>query len=180
MNSKPLESQGLNSGDEKAIRAIHYRMIDAWNAGDAGAFIAPFGGDADFVAFEGTHLKGREQMLAFHRRIFDTVVKGSRMEGEVKFVRFLSPGLAVMHSLVKYALRDQTKASRARDSMQLTVLTKGDGEWRAEALMNARKVTMEDQEFLDGIDLLPLYAQQEVHDLAASLKERHRPSAQTT
>ena len=28
--------------DEDAIRAIHQRMIDAWNVGDAGAFAAPF------------------------------------------------------------------------------------------------------------------------------------------
>ena len=174
MNSNPTQAQSSNSADEKAIRAIHYRMIDAWNAGDAAGFIAPFRDDADFVAFEGTHLKGLEQMLQFHQRIFDTVVKGSRMEGEVIFVRFLSPVVAVMHSRVKYALRDQTSASRARDSMQFTVVSKGDGEWRAEALMNARRITMEDQEFLDGIDLLPVYAQQEVHNLAASLKERHR------
>jgi uncharacterized protein (TIGR02246 family) len=174
MNLEPTEPQSSNSADEKAIHAIHYRMIDAWNAGDAAAFIAPFRSDADFVAFEGTHLRGREQMLAFHRRIFDTVVKGSRMEGEVKFVHFLSPEQAVMHSRVEYALRDQPGTSRARDSMQLTVLTKRDGEWRAEALMNARKVTMEDQEFLDGLDLLSPGAQQEVRDLATSLKERQR------
>jgi hypothetical protein len=42
------------------------------------------------------------------------------------------------------------------------------------ALMNARKVTLDDQDFLHGIDLLPAQAQQEVHDLATSLKEHHR------
>lgn len=161
-------------GDQKAIRSIHYRMIEAWNAGDAPAFIASFCDDADFVAFEGTHLEGREQILPFHQRIFDTVVKGSRMEGEVKFVRFVSPTLAVMHSTVTYALRGQTTASRARDSMQLTVVAKRDGKWRVEALMNARRVSMADQDFVDGIDLLPIDAQQELYDLAASLKERHR------
>jgi hypothetical protein len=112
-------------------------------------------------------------MLEFHQRIFDTVVKGSRMDGAVKFVRFLSPMAAVLHSAVRYALRDQAKASRARDSMQLMVVTKRDGEWRVEALMNARRLTMEDQDFLDGIDLLPAEAEREVHDLASSLKERY-------
>jgi uncharacterized protein (TIGR02246 family) len=163
----------VSDADERAIRSIHYRMIDAWNAGDATAFVAPFTDDADFVAFEGTHLRGREQMFGFHQQIFDTIVKGSRMEGEVKFVRLMSPAVAVMHSAVSYALRDQTRASRARDSMQLTVVTKRDGEWRAEALMNARRVTMEDQDFVDGIDLLPPQAQREVRDLVASLKKRH-------
>ena len=68
-------------GDEKAIRAIHQRMIDAWNTGDGAAFAAPFTEDADFVAFEGTHLKGRQEITSFHQRICDTVVKGSRLEG---------------------------------------------------------------------------------------------------
>jgi uncharacterized protein (TIGR02246 family) len=175
MQSREIQSSFRNAADdEQAIRSIHYRMIEAWNAGDASAFIAPFRDDADFIAFEGTHLKGREQMLAFHQRIFDTVVKGSRMEGEVKFVRFLNPVVAVMHSAVTYALRDQARASRTRDSMQLTVVTKRDGEWRGEVLMNARRVTMEDQDFVDGIDLLPAEAQREVRDLVASLKKRHR------
>jgi uncharacterized protein (TIGR02246 family) len=48
----------LTADDEDAIRAIHQCMIDAWNTGDAAAFAAPFTDEADFVAFEGTHLKG--------------------------------------------------------------------------------------------------------------------------
>jgi uncharacterized protein (TIGR02246 family) len=54
------------AANEDAIRAIHQRMIDAWNAGDAEAFAAPFTDNADFVAFEGTHLKGRREIASFH------------------------------------------------------------------------------------------------------------------
>ena len=64
------------AADEDAIRAIHQRMIDAWNAGDGAAFAAPFTDEADFVAWEGTHLKGRQQSASFTQRIFDTVVPG--------------------------------------------------------------------------------------------------------
>jgi uncharacterized protein (TIGR02246 family) len=85
-----MDSQRTQTtADEDAIRAIHQRMIDAWNTGDAAAF-APFTDDADFIAFEGTHLKGRREIASFHQQIFDTVVKGTRLQGEVKFVRFLS------------------------------------------------------------------------------------------
>jgi uncharacterized protein (TIGR02246 family) len=115
----------------------------------------PFTDDADFVAFEGTHLKGREEIAVFHQRMFDTAVKGSRLEGEVKLVRLLSPELAVMHSVVRVTLRGQTEASPSRDSMQLTVVRKRDGDWRGEGLMNARRLTMERQLFLDDIDSLP-------------------------
>jgi uncharacterized protein (TIGR02246 family) len=79
-------------------------MIDAWNAGAGAAFAVPFTDEADLVAWKGTHLKGRQQIASFTQRIFDTVVKGSRLEGEVKFVRFLSPVLAMMHSVVRVTL----------------------------------------------------------------------------
>lgn len=172
MNSKSAQSQG-SSANEKAIRAIHRKVIDAWNASDGTAFAAAFTDEVDFVVWEGTHLNGRQALAAFTQQIFDTVVKGSRLEGEVKFVRFLSPVLAVMHSVVRTALAGQTKPSPSRDSIELTVVTKRDGEWRGESLMNARRLTMERQLFLDDIDSLPEDAQQQVCDLVASLK-RHR------
>jgi len=51
-----MDSQTTQTtADEDAIRAIHQRMIDAWNTGDAAAFAAAFTDDADFIAFEGTH-----------------------------------------------------------------------------------------------------------------------------
>jgi len=40
---------------------------------DALAVAAPFTDDADFVVFEGTHLKGRQQIASFTQQIFDTV-----------------------------------------------------------------------------------------------------------
>jgi uncharacterized protein (TIGR02246 family) len=95
MNAHTNQTPTINAADEKAIRAIPQRMIDAWNKGSGEAFAAPFTENADFVAFEGTHLKGRQEIASFHQQIFDTVVKGSRLEGEVKFVSFLNPQLAV-------------------------------------------------------------------------------------
>jgi uncharacterized protein (TIGR02246 family) len=112
MNSRTTTT----AADEDAIRAIHQRMIDAWNAGDAAAFAAPFTDEAEFVAFEGTHLKGRREIVSFHRQIFDTVVKGTRLHGEVKFVRFLAAAHGVMHSVVRVTGRGQTETRRTKRS----------------------------------------------------------------
>jgi hypothetical protein len=79
----------------------------------------------------------------------------------------------VMDSGVRVTLQRQTEASPSRDSMQLTVVAKRGGEWRGEGLMNARRLTMERQLFLDDIDSLPAEAQRQVTDLVASLKRRH-------
>ncbi|MGH9881366.1 MAG: hypothetical protein ACRD6N_08020, partial [Pyrinomonadaceae bacterium] len=54
----------------------------------------------------------------------------------------------------------------------LTVVRKRDEEWRGEGLMNARRLTMERQLFLDDIDSLPAQAQHQVTELVALLKQR--------
>ena len=88
----PTDLGVLNAADENAIRRIHQQVIDAWNGGDGGAFAAaPFTDEADFVTWEGTHLKGRQEIALFTQRIFDTVMRGSRLEGEVKFVASSAP-----------------------------------------------------------------------------------------
>ncbi len=175
MKKQRSQDTYANRTDEAAIRNIHKKMIDAWNKGSAVDFAAPFTEDADFVAFEGTHLKGQKEIVSFHKRIFDTLVKGSRLHGEVKFVRFLGPELALMHSVVMVTLPGQREASPGRDSMQIYVVTKQDEEWRAEGLLNARKLTIERQYFLDDIDSLPAEDQLKVTDLVASLKQRLQP-----
>src|SRR5918996_3884063 len=56
-------------------------------------FAAPFTDEADFVAFEGTHLKGRREIGSFHREIFDTVVKASVIVFSARAARIPSAGL---------------------------------------------------------------------------------------
>jgi uncharacterized protein (TIGR02246 family) len=174
MNSGTGETPQTEADNEKVIRAFPLQMIDAWNRGSAEGFAAPFTEDADFVAFEGTHLKGRRQITAFHQQIFDTVVKGSRLEGEVKFVRFLTSELAVMHAVARVTLPGRTVPSPGRDSMQLFVAALRDGQWRLEAVLNARKLTLEQQYFSDEFDALPANNQQQVRDFVRSLQAPRR------
>jgi len=170
MNSGPTTT--TNTDDVNAIRAILQQMADAWNAGDGIAFAAPFADDADFIAFEGTHLKGRQEIAAFHVDAFDTVVKGSHLEGQVQFVKFLNPELAVMHSHAEITLGGQAEAAPSRDSMELFVVTKHDGCWQATAMMNGRRLTMEGQLLLDDFVSLPAESQRRVTDFVSSLGRR--------
>jgi len=118
MNSSETQTPNTNA-DEAAISSIPMQMIEVGNKGSGEGFAAPFTESADFIAFGGTHLKERQEIATFHQQIFDTVVERSRLvEGEVKFVRFLSPRLAVLHAAVKITLPGQTEPSPSRDSMQ--------------------------------------------------------------
>lgn len=162
--------QTTTTADESAIRASLHQMIDAWNQGSGEGFAAPFSETADFIAFEGTHLKGRKAIAAFNQQAFDTVVKGTHLEGEVNFVRFLNPQLALMNGVVRVMLPRQPKTSPSRDSMQLFVVMKHDEDWRIEGLLNARKLTLERQFFLDEFDSLSEEAQRQLTNLVAGLK----------
>jgi uncharacterized protein (TIGR02246 family) len=160
------------AADVEAVKSFPLRMIEAWNRGSAASFAAPFTGTADFIAFEGTHLVGQRQVVAFHQPLFDSVLRGSRLEGAVKFVRFVTPEVAVMHALGSTALPGQSQTSPSRDSMQLFVAMKRTGSWCVEAMLNARRLTLEQQSFADDFAALPADAQAEVVRLVASLKAR--------
>ena len=158
------------SYDETTIKDFISQMIDGWNRGSAEEFAAPFGKDADFIAFEGTHLRGRDEIVEFHQRLFDSELKGTRLEGGVNFVRMLGPALAVMHAWATTTLPGQTNASPSRDSMQLFVATKRDGEWRFDAMLNARRITMEQQIFQDQFVTLSAGDQRELAQRVSSMR----------
>ena len=57
--------------------------MDGWSKGSAEAFVAPFADDGDLIGFDGTHLKGRREIVSFHQPLFDKWLKGTRLVGEV-------------------------------------------------------------------------------------------------
>ncbi|HET9864754.1 MAG TPA: SgcJ/EcaC family oxidoreductase [Steroidobacteraceae bacterium] len=156
--------------DETTIKDVVERMIEAWNHGDAIGFAAPFAEDADFIAFEGTHLRGRAEIVEFHQPLFDTVLKGTRLEGGVKFVRFVYPQVAVLHAWGTTTLGGQTNASPSRDSMQLFVFTKHERGWLCDAMLNARRITLAQQAFADDFATLSAGDQREVTHRVASMR----------
>lgn len=173
MERQPPSQAAQRPGDEAALRAIPQRLIDAWNSGDGARFAAPFSSRADFVAFEGTHLVGRTAIAAFHQQVFDDIVKGSRLSGAPKFVRFLRPDVAVLHSAVSVTLPGAAGPTPSRESMQLFVAVETGGEWQAEALLNARRLTMEQQLFADAFESLPEHGRRQVRELVESLHARN-------
>jgi uncharacterized protein (TIGR02246 family) len=142
----------LDERDVAELAGIPLGMAEAWNRGDAEGFAARFSDTADFIAFEGTHLKGRDEIVAFHEHIFATVVKGSRLDPTVRFVRAVSPDVAVVHSAVAITLAGHDRPSPGRESMQLYVAVRDGETWWAEAMENARQLTLELQAMLDAYE----------------------------
>jgi uncharacterized protein (TIGR02246 family) len=159
-----------SSVDETKIKEIHAGMIEAWNRGSGTGFAAPFSPTADFIAFEGSQLKGRVQIAQFHQMLFDTSLKKTRLEGGVHWVRFLRPDFAVLHAWGTTTLPGQTNASPSRDSMQLFVCTKLGGHWQFEVMQNSRRITMQQQLFADEYSTLSAGDQGEIRHQVATMR----------
>lgn len=126
------------SADEAAVRALYQQLMDGWNQGSGDAFAAVFTEDGDLIGFDGTHFEGRQEIAPFHQQLFDKWLKGSRLVGEVKDVRFLSPDVALMHAVGGTVMRGKTDPVPERDSIQTLVAMRQDGEWRLAAFQNTR------------------------------------------
>src|SRR5829696_6982462 len=124
------EASANDSTDEAAVRALYQQLMDGWNQGSGEAFAAVFTEDGDLVAFDGTHFKGRQQIAPFHQQLLDNKwMKGSRLVGEVKDVRFLSPDIAVMHAVGSTVMRGKSEPSPERASIQTLVVVREGDEW---------------------------------------------------
>jgi len=138
-NSHTLSSA---TDDEGAIRSLYQQLMDGWNAASGDAFAAPFEEDGDLVGFDGTHIKGRQEIASFHQHLFDMFLKGSRLVGKVRSVRFLTSNVAVMHAVGGTVMAGESDLERERNSVQTLVAVKRNGKWSLAAFQNTRAIYM--------------------------------------
>jgi uncharacterized protein (TIGR02246 family) len=139
MTMRPERSEKTpNPADERAVRALYQELMDGWNRGSGEDFAAAFTEDGDLVAFDGTHFKGREEIAPFHQELFEKWMKGTRLVGKVKDVRFPSPDVALMHAVGSTVMRGKSEPSPERDSIQTLVAVRQGEEWRLAAFQNTR------------------------------------------
>jgi uncharacterized protein (TIGR02246 family) len=127
-----------NEQNEQEIRALIARLADSWARGDAQAYGAEFTDDCDYVAFDGTRYRGPTEPSTHLARLFDTVLKDTRLESNVESVRFLTPQVAVVHWTGSVAYPWQQQVPRRRRSRQTLVMVRRDERWQATAFQNTR------------------------------------------
>jgi uncharacterized protein (TIGR02246 family) len=128
-----------SADDEATIRSLYFQMIDGWNKGSGEAFVAAFAEDGDLVGFDGTHLKGRQEIASFHQQLFDRFLKGSRLVGKIRNVRFLTPDVAIILVVGGTIMAGQSDIDPERNSIHTLVVMKGsDDKWRIAAFQNTR------------------------------------------
>ena len=135
-----------SKSDDEEIRSLYQQMIDGWNKSNGNDFAAPFDENCDFIAFDGTHFKRRQEIATFHQWLFDGFLRGSRLVGKIRSVRFLTPDVAIIHGVGGTVLAGKTDIEPERNSVHTLVAIKkqqkekdtGETEWRLIAFQNSR------------------------------------------
>jgi len=135
-------TQSAVATDEAAIRTLYQQLMDGWNAASGDAFASLFEEDGDLVGFDGTHIKGQQEIASFHQHLFAMFLKGSRLVGKVRSVRFLTSDVAVMHVVGGTVMARQIDLEPERNSVQTLVAVKRNGVWRFAAFQNTRATYM--------------------------------------
>src|SRR5260370_34794964 len=134
------------SAERGAILELGQARQDAWNRGDAAGYAALFADDADFVAWNGSHGRGRQAIEDGHRRLFDGPLAGSRMvlvdddaeSAPPESLRFVRPDVAIMVIPGVVTLAGQSATGLDPESRQTFVLIKNPSRWRGTALHHTR------------------------------------------
>jgi uncharacterized protein (TIGR02246 family) len=124
------------TNEQGPLLEIVKKLEQAWNNGDSVAWTAQFVGDADFIHVLGGFFHGSQDIEHGHRRIFDTIYKGSHNHFEVEKVRFVRPDVAIVFILgnLTWYLNGEEQHIQARPTV---VAEKNPaGEWKIVALQN--------------------------------------------
>ena len=129
------------AADEDAVRTMMDKLAQAWAAGDATSYASLFTADADYTTFDGTVMRGREQIAAGHAPLFAGIMRGSRLVEQITVARFPYPDCAIVTSrggIVTSWQRRRTTPSRKRVSALTIVALRRDNRWQITAFQNTR------------------------------------------
>ncbi|MFL6425584.1 MAG: SgcJ/EcaC family oxidoreductase [Nitrososphaeraceae archaeon] len=117
---------------------FYQKTINGWNKGRGDAFAVPYSEDSDFVGFDGTYMKRRQQIASFHQEPFDKFLKGSRLIGKIKSIRFVTIDVAIMIAIGGTVMAGQSDIEPERNSIHTIVAVKRDSNWCFTAFQNSR------------------------------------------
>ena len=85
-----------DSSDEQAIKDVFTAFSASWNQPGMPGFGDLFTEDADFVVITGKWMKGKNEIVSYHRYLGNTTI-GSHSFMDSVTVRLLEPNVAIAH-----------------------------------------------------------------------------------
>jgi uncharacterized protein (TIGR02246 family) len=133
---QPAPSVTDATNDEAEVLDLLQRLYSAW--GDVDAYAGCFTLDADYVAFDGSHARGRRAIAEMHRPLFERFLKNTRLVSISETVRFPTPDVALVHGKGAVVSARQRHPGKNRLSVQTLVAVKQADGWIFTAFQNTR------------------------------------------
>jgi uncharacterized protein (TIGR02246 family) len=107
------------------IQKLYQKKIQGWNSGDGEKFAEPYTDDTNYIGFDDTYLKGRQEIAAFHQMLFDMFLGEGRLLGKIKSIRFITSDVAVVVAIGGTLEADQSNINPERNSRHpiITLMT---------------------------------------------------------
>ena len=124
--------------DKVKIQTLYQQKINGWNSGNGDKFAEPYTDDSDYIGFDGTHLKGRKEISLFHQMLFDKFLRGSRLIGKIKNIRFPTSDVAIIVAIGGTIEAGQVDINPNRNSIHTIVAVKQNNKWAFSSFQNTR------------------------------------------
>ncbi len=138
-----VSSNAQTKTDEEAASKLPQSFANAWAKHDGHGLAKIMADDVDFVTVATTYLHGRSDFEKFHTRLLSGRVKESTITPLQTTVRFLRPGMAVVHWSWKIEGDrniDGTTRPQPRYGMMTMVAEKRSGSWLVVVAQNTNAV----------------------------------------
>jgi uncharacterized protein (TIGR02246 family) len=106
------------------IQKLYQKKIQGWNSGDGEKFAEPYTDDTNYIGFDDTYLKGRQEIAAFHQMLFDMFLGEGRLLGKIKSIRFITSDVAVVVAIGGTLEADQSNINPERNSIRTIIALK--------------------------------------------------------
>jgi uncharacterized protein (TIGR02246 family) len=111
--------------DSNECIALYTRLLEAWNRRSADDFAALFDAEGSAVGFDGSEMKGRQEIAASLKAVFDNHPTAAYV-ARIREVRPLVPGAAVMRAVAGMVAPGTSDLNPAVNAIQSLVLTERD------------------------------------------------------
>jgi uncharacterized protein (TIGR02246 family) len=133
------DTQSGKAAAMKPFQAILGQMAASWNKGDAQAFAAVFGEQADFIDLMGGHSVGQQAIAKSHAALFAGAYAKSKVEYTIEKTKPLAQTVMVLFLRLKLTVEREGKPVEMLARPTLT-LARGEKGWRIAVYQGTRVV----------------------------------------
>jgi uncharacterized protein (TIGR02246 family) len=126
-----MKEAQISADDEAAIRELLGTMRDAWARGDGTAYAAVFVDDARYVNAPGTRSVGRQAIADSHQKIFDSILKDTRLGSAYPAeLQPVTPDVVLVHGSGAVLFPGESEQRVPPNGLITLVAARHAGSWR--------------------------------------------------